>query len=600
MEPDGLLPLYGLEQLKTAAVVYLHEGAHATAHVRRVVDGLLLPDRELRAQLPWWKVLQYGAHVGWIGGADHPDRTDWGPLKRLGRDVRVVVVADNDQQGKEAARAISRILKRPMEVVLFDQNFKSGFDLANPWPQVPAWWAGKRYIGPSLDDYSRPATWATDIMEPIGKGKKTIKVRRDFAAEWVMSENPPIFVHVKRPHRMLPPDMFNRVIAPYSDAANLASLLQRELSVHAEGVTFRPFRSLGGPRVTLAQGERLINTYRPPIIRPHEGDAGPFLGFMVHLIPDEEELRHVLRWCATLLARPEVRMRHALLLVSETQGVGKTTLTDAILKPLVGPWNVSSPSEHQVTDSQFNAWVAHKRLAVINEIYSGEKRKCYDRLKQIITDEAVDMNEKHMPVYTVPNFIHVVACSNSSKAMHLDDSDRRFMVPRVTEERNSKSYWDGFYSWIDHGGLSIIAAWAEGYVQRHGAIGTGERALMTAAKREIVDESMSEGQRIAARLAENALRRDKHTLLRIQAVREFVAARRGLGNSTAKLESAATLRKVMLAAGMKEPVKKPGDDKRIRTDRGWEYVVANFDIPAGATWADLKTHQEEPSSIADL
>jgi hypothetical protein len=60
----------------------------------------------------------------------------------------------------------------------------------------------------------------------------------------------------------------------------------------------------------------------------------------------------------------------------------------------------------------------------------------------------------------------------------------------------------------------------------------------------------------------------------------------------------------MLAAGMKEPVKKPvkkpGDDKRIRTDRGWEFVVANFDIPAGATWADIKAHEIEPLKIADL
>lgn len=56
-------------------------------------------------------------------------------------------------------------------------------------------------------------------------------------------------------------------------------------------------------------------------------------------------------------------MRYAMLLISERQGVGKTTLVDAVLAPLIGRWNVSSPTESQVADSGFNSWIAHKRLA---------------------------------------------------------------------------------------------------------------------------------------------------------------------------------------------------------------------------------------------
>ena len=44
-------------------------------------------------------------------------------------------------------------------------------------------------------------------------------------------------------------------------------------------------------------------------------------------------------------------MSYGVLLVSETQGVGKSTLGEAILTPLVGEWNVSFPNEKQVTDS---------------------------------------------------------------------------------------------------------------------------------------------------------------------------------------------------------------------------------------------------------
>jgi hypothetical protein len=78
----------------------------------------------------------------------------------------------------------------------------------------------------------------------------------------------------------------------------------------------------------------------------------------------------VLKWCATLIARPSIRMGYGLLLISEQQGIGKTTLGAHILAPLVGLHNTSFPGENDIT-SAFNEWVAHKRLAVISEIYSG-------------------------------------------------------------------------------------------------------------------------------------------------------------------------------------------------------------------------------------
>jgi hypothetical protein len=114
---------------------------------------------------------------------------------------------------------------------------------------------------------------------------------------------------------------------------------------------------------------------------------------MEYLFINESERHEALRWCATLIARPDIRMHYGMLLISERQGVGKTTLGAGILAPLVGIQNVGFPGENDIT-AAFNEWVAHKRLAIVSEIYSGSSWKAYHALKAVITDKDITVNQK--------------------------------------------------------------------------------------------------------------------------------------------------------------------------------------------------------------
>jgi hypothetical protein len=158
MEPDGLLPLYGLDRLKHVPRVFLHEGAKAAARVQRMIDD--------RVPHPWRKELEgyVVAHLGWPGGAPNPHRVDWEPLKRLSPDIRVIIVADHDRVGEEAVPAISKLLGRSLMWVRFDDHFPDAFDLADPWPSHAEWWRDEKYVGPTLDDMTSPATWATTTV----------------------------------------------------------------------------------------------------------------------------------------------------------------------------------------------------------------------------------------------------------------------------------------------------------------------------------------------------------------------------------------------------------------------------------------------------
>jgi len=168
MEPDGPLPLYGLDRLKnTTMAVMLHEGAKGARDVQAMVDA--------GGDHPWMRELREYVHLGWPGGDDSARRVDWTPILKLRSEVRIVLVCDRDVKGENVTSPISSILRRTMMALMFDDRFGTTFDLADPWPRHKEWWDGKRYRGPSLDDCLFPATWATEVVK--ARTKPTYKIR---------------------------------------------------------------------------------------------------------------------------------------------------------------------------------------------------------------------------------------------------------------------------------------------------------------------------------------------------------------------------------------------------------------------------------------
>jgi hypothetical protein len=240
-----------------------------------------------------------------------------------------------------------------------------------------------------------------------------------------------------------------------------------------------------------------INLHVPSTIRPAVGSTEPWDDFMQYMFPHNRERAEVKKWVATLIARPGIRMGYSLLLVSERQGIGKTTLGSSILAPLVGDHNVAYPSETDI-GSAFNSWVANKRLAIINEIYSGSSWRAYHSLKSLITDKEIEVNKKYTPQYTTENWCHFMACSNSMRALKMESDDRRWFYPELTELPWPKEKFNSFRSWLEQGGLSIIRHWAENYGDY---VMPSDRAPMTERKLEMIEGSRSEAQSEAAAMA---------------------------------------------------------------------------------------------------
>lgn len=491
MEPDGPLPMWKPRPTSSKPRIMIHEGAKAACAVNAMVE-------DSTSTHPWRDWLMDYEHWGMIGGALAPQRTNYDELRRE-KPLEVVYVCDNDDQGKSALQVVSRCYRGHLSGMIFGDAFDDGWDMADPLPKE-FFTAEGRYIGIHCKNMLIPATWATDVVPSAkGQGRPTVKISREFSKEWVHTIAPEYFIHRDRPDDLLAEDQFNSKVRPYSDAKNTADLLRVEQKSKAAIIRYNPSEKPGV--FHSRDGKYYVNTHVPSSVEPEKGDPNPWLQFCEHLIPIESDRLEVLRWVATLIARPDVKMHYGLLLISETQGVGKGTICDGVLTPIIGENNVSHPTEDTIVNSSFNAWIAQKRLAVVHEIYAGHSAKAYNKMKSIITDELVEVNRKFTHEYTLQNWLHVAACSNSIGALRLSVDDRRWLVPKVTEEKPPTEYWTKFYRWLkEENGHSIIAWWAEEFLKMNTYVMTGDAAPWTSNKKDVIEEGYSPGMKLTTEL----------------------------------------------------------------------------------------------------
>lgn len=595
MEPE-VMPFFGAPGYRDKATLVIHEGAKAAAHMKRLKSGEISSDI-----CPWWRELEHAHHIGWIGGVYAVDRSDWSRLAAHSWN-RVFIIADNDEEGVKAARQIAGKFAGRVEIVMFDQQFPARFDLADEWP-AEQFDDLRRFVGPTMRDCTVPATQATmKLPPPPDGGRPAVVIRDEFASQWAYIAEPLRIVPRANPSYLMRPETFNAITSPFSHVKDTATKLYDNLaSQHAEMV-YRPGFQPG----TLAiDGLRKFNVYEGANIEPAPGDTALWLALLTHLFPIAEERELVMRWLATLIAKPRVRMRYGLLLISITQGVGKNTLGN-VLQIMLGRRNVSFPSESAVVESDFNEWAARKRLIFLSEFYSGQKRKAYDKMKSLVADDEIKINEKNTNRYDLENWATVIACSNSEEALYLDDEDRRWLVPTVAEEPRPPEFWQEFYAWIHSDGPGAIMHWAEEFVAGGNYVRTTDHAPDSPRKRHIVEQSRSDGKKLAVALGEHlvSLSPDKKLVVRLADVRSWIAMQRGFKRSDGgpdtsdrRLEKAGTL-----TAALK---KVPGitvwaDLKRPNFGMVRDTVFLNFDPEPGAGWPEVREHFCEPDDLEEM
>ena len=486
VEPEEGLPVYGIHNVRKGDRVFLHEGAKAAKAGEEISKD---------ASHPFSSTFSTGIHIGWIGGAHHMHRTLWHELINL-QIGELIIVPDNDFIGRSKVNTIARKFECPVSFIRMDTRWPKAWDVADPIPSkfyatdsLTESVAGL-YCGPSFEEMLVPCDWATEEIDRTENDKPIYGIREAFAQNWVRIQNLQHYAHIANPEITLNKDQFNVGLRAYSDVPDTAALLSKFAGHICDKVTFMPGLPTG---MVSVDGDYCLNQYVDRRIKPLRTNFGvgtkPFWDFMEYLIPRKQEREVIAAWMATIYAKPEVRIAFGLLLLSKMQGVGKSTLLNLIAE-MIGRKHVSFPGDAMI-QGDFNGWLVNKRLVVVHEIYAGQSWKTYNRLKTLITDEFVEANNKHIVNYTLPNWTHFAAASNSMEALRIENDDRRWYVPELPTVLYDQ--YGELRRWVRNGGLRHLAG---EFLDFGNYLSEGDQAPPTAAKTNLIDQSMPNDERM--------------------------------------------------------------------------------------------------------
>ena len=196
--------------------------------------------------------------------------------------------------------------------------------------------------------------------------------------------------------------------------------------------------------------EYLLLKKNNEIIKPTESFKSIYL-LLSNLFPKNEEKKAFLNWLAGIMQTREKQLT-AWLLMGE-QGTGKGVLLHYIIKPLFGPTQAVQIEDEQLRDS-FNRWLENKMIIAFNEVaYDNSTRNSANsKIKAIITDPELQINEKNVKAYFVRNYANCLFYSNESIPVLIEAGDRRFNVVKTGSKLANKSWFsfpDKFFSEVE-------------------------------------------------------------------------------------------------------------------------------------------------------
>lgn len=194
-------------------------------------------------------------------------------------------------------------------------------------------------------------------------------------------------------------------------------------------------------------GVAWLNTWQPPTVRPVKGTAKPLLDHILYLCNgNKEQAGHITDWLAYMVQNPGAKINHALLIISK-QGRGKDTLAAALAR-VIGETNVKFISDDDVSEGRYD-FMKRAQLVVVPETRTGDRKDLANKLKPLITQPLIRVNEKNVKPYDVVNTVNMMMFSNHEDAAHIEDADRRYFVVICRADAKDPAYYTDLYRYIE-------------------------------------------------------------------------------------------------------------------------------------------------------
>ena len=147
---------------------------------------------------------------------------------------------------------------------------------------------------------------------------------------------------------------------------------------------------------------------------------------------EEKMVEYVIQWIAHAIQFPEEKT--TMITFISSQGAGKNTLMK-FLKRMIGKekyFETTDPSRD--VWGSFNGAIAEKYLVMLNELSAMDLKNAEGKIKGLITDDTMTINQKGVPQYEVQSYHKFICSTNNKEAIKPSKDDRRNCLIECSDE----------------------------------------------------------------------------------------------------------------------------------------------------------------------
>jgi hypothetical protein len=163
---------------------------------------------------------------------------------------------------------------------------------------------------------------------------------------------------------------------------------------------------------------------------------------------NEEVFEYFIKWIAQMIQYPEIKSNCPTLISSE--GAGKGTLMKLFCGMLGSSkvFETTTPSRDVWGD--FNGRMCNTFLINLNELSRKETMECEGRIKGLITDPKLTINNKGVNQYEIDSFHRFISTTNNQEPIKTTQDDRRNWIVRSSDEKcGDKEYFNYLHSILE-------------------------------------------------------------------------------------------------------------------------------------------------------
>jgi hypothetical protein len=161
---------------------------------------------------------------------------------------------------------------------------------------------------------------------------------------------------------------------------------------------------------------------------------------------------YFIKWIACLIQFPSIKLSMPVFVSRE--GGGKGSLLRFFSAVLGGSKILQTQEPSKEVWGEFNSLMLNSYLVCLDEISKKEMAGCEGKIKGLITEPTIRINDKGKSRFEVPSYHKFIAFSNpdayGNEPMNTTDGDRRKWFVQCSDELvRNKPYFDKFYECLD-------------------------------------------------------------------------------------------------------------------------------------------------------